>query len=133
MQRNFAGKNSLWRAFVGCVVAYALIINALLSSVLGAEWVAQAAAGLIGEHCLTDARAAGADPEPAEQSDDSTHCAFCTLTAGAAVLPPVAPQTALIVLPRASAPGGVSDRDLIHWSGHPGKLPRGPPQAATEA
>jgi hypothetical protein len=47
---------------MGCAVAYALIINALLSGLLGAEWVAQAAAGLVGEHCLTDARAAGLDP-----------------------------------------------------------------------
>jgi hypothetical protein len=128
MQRNFAG-NSLWRGVVGCAVAYALVINALLSGVLGAEWIAQAAAGLVGEHCLTDARAAGTDPAPAGQPDDSTHCALCTLAVGPAVLP-IAPSTAFIVLRRDSTPSGVSDNDLIHWPGHPGKLPRGPPQRA---
>lgn len=132
MQRSPAREKPLWRGLVGCVVAYALIINALLSGVVGAEWVAQAAAGLIGEHCLTDARAAGPDPAPAGQPDDSTHCAFCTLATCPAVLP-VAPSTVAIVLPRAGAPSGASDHDLIHWPGHPGKLPRGPPQAAAEA
>src|SRR5690349_8073265 len=58
MQRNQKRNKPLWRGLVGCVIAYALIINALLSGVLGAEWVARAAAGLVGEHCLTDARAA---------------------------------------------------------------------------
>ena len=129
MQRSSATNSSLWRALVGCAVAYALVINALLSGVLGAEWVAQAAAGLIGEHCLTDARAAGSDPAPAGQPDDSTHCALCTLAMGSAVLP-VAPSAAFIVLPRAIAPTSASDDDLIHWQGHPGKLPRGPPQRA---
>ncbi len=129
MQRNSAGNNTLWRGLVGCVVAYALIINALLSGVLGAEWVAQAAAGLVGEHCLTDARAAGTDPAPAGQPDDAAHCALCTLAVGPAVLP-LAPSAAAIVLPRVSAPSGASDYDLIHWPGHPAKLPRGPPQAA---
>jgi hypothetical protein len=129
MQRNFSGNNFSWRGFIGCVVAYALVINALLSGVLGAEWVAQAAAGLVGEHCLTDARAAGPDPAPAGQPDDSAHCALCTLAVGSAVLP-VAPSTAFIVLPRADAPSGASDQDLIYWPGHPGKLPRGPPQRA---
>ncbi len=129
MQRNLSSNNSLWRGFVGCVVAYALVINALLSGVLGAEWVAQAAAGLIGEHCLTDARAAGPDPAPAGQPDDSTHCAFCTLAVGPAVLP-VIPSAAFIELRRDSTASGASDDDLIHWPGHPGKLPRGPPQRA---
>ena len=129
MQRNFSSNNSLWRGFVGCAVAYALVINALLSGVLGAEWVAQAAAGLIGEHCLTDARAAGSDPAPAGQPDEPTHCALCTLAVGPAVLP-VVPSAAFIVLRRDSTPSGASDDDLIHWPGHPGKLPRGPPQSA---
>jgi hypothetical protein len=53
MQRSPASNNPLWRGLIGCVVAYALIINAVLSGVLRAEWVAQAAAGLVGEHCLT--------------------------------------------------------------------------------
>ena len=87
MRRNLGSKKPLWRGLVGCVVAYTLIINALLSGVLGAEWVAQAAAGLVGEHCLTDARAAAPDPAPAGQPDDSTHCAFCTLAVGPAALP----------------------------------------------
>jgi hypothetical protein len=127
MQRSPKRDNPLWRGLVGCIVAYALIINALLSSVVGAEWVAQAAAGLFGEHCPTDARAAAPDPAPAGQPDDTSHCAFCVLTAGTAVLP-AEPPFARVILPRAKAPAGASDRDLVFWPGHPGKLPRGPPQ-----
>jgi hypothetical protein len=127
MRRNPASNNPLWRSLVGCLVAYALVINALLSGVVGAEWAAQAAAGLLGEHCPTDARAAAPDPAPAGQADDSSHCAFCTLAAPPVVLP-AEPASARIILPRAGAPLGASDRDLILWPGHPGQLPRGPPQ-----
>jgi hypothetical protein len=135
MQRSCRRNNPLWRGpfwrgVVGCAVAYALIINALLSGVIGAEWAAQAAAGLVGEHCLTDARAAGPDPAPAGQPDDSSHCAFCTLAGGGSAVLPVAPSAAVIALPRARAPSGASDRDLVHRPDHPGKLPRGPPQQA---
>jgi hypothetical protein len=125
MQRNPASNNPLWRSLVGCLVAYALIINALLSGVVGAEWVAQAAAGLLGEHCPTDARAAA--PAPAGQADDSSHCAFCTLAAPPVVLP-ADPPSARIILPCAGAPSAASDGGLILWPGHPGQLPRGPPQ-----
>jgi hypothetical protein len=38
------------------------VITALLSAVLQAEGVAEVAAGLVGEHCPTDAGAAGVDP-----------------------------------------------------------------------
>lgn len=127
MQRNRASNNPLWRSLVGCVVAYALVINALLSGIVGAEWAAQAAAGLLGEHCPTDARAAAPDPAPAGQADDSSHCAFCTLAAPPVVLPVESPW-ARIIPPRAGAPSGASDRDLSLWPGHPGQLPRGPPQ-----
>ena len=126
MQRNPTSNNPLWRSFVGCVVAYALIINALLSGVIGAEWVAQAAAGLLGERCPTDARAAAPDPAPAGQPDDSSHCAFCILAAAPAV-PAAEPPSARIILPRASAPAAASDRDLILRPILRGKLPRGPP------
>src|SRR6266404_5376149 len=105
MQRNPASNNPLWRGLVGCVVAYALIINALLSGVVGAEWAAQAAAGLLGERCPTDARAAAPDPAPAGQADDSSHCASCTLAAPPVVLPADQPS-ARIILPRAGAPWG---------------------------
>jgi hypothetical protein len=135
MQRTSASDNplwrgSLWRGLVGCAVAYALIINALLSGVLGAEWIAQAAAGLIGEHCLTDARAAGLDPVPAGQPDDSSHCAFCTLADGGPAVLPVVPSAAAIIWRPAEVPSGASDRDLVHRQGHLAKLPRGPPQRA---
>lgn len=126
MQRNLTSHNPIWRGVVGCVVAYALIINALLSSVVGAEWVAQAAAGLVGEHCLTDARAAARDPAPAGQPDDSSHCAFCVLAAAPAVLP-AEPPSARVVLARAGGPSGARDRDRKLWPGHFSKLPRGPP------
>jgi hypothetical protein len=134
MQRNSAGntllrRGALWRGAVGCVVAYALVITALLSGVLQAEWFAQAAAGLVGEHCLTDARTAGVDPAaPAGRPDDAAHCALCTLATGPAVLP-TAPVAAFIVLLQPNAPANGNDRDLTHWRGHPGKLPRGPPHA----
>jgi hypothetical protein len=120
----------LWRSVVGCVVAYALIINALLSGVLGAEWAALAAAGLPGERCLTDARAAPPDPAPAGQPDDSSHCALCTLAGSGPAVLPVAPSAVAIALPRTSTPSGTSDHDLVLAPGHPGKLPRGPPQRA---
>src|SRR5215467_11276050 len=116
MQRNPTSGKSLWRGLVGCLVAYALIINALLSGVVGAEWVAQAAAGLLGEHCLTDARAAAPDPAPAGQPDDSSHCASCTLAAAPVVLP-VEPSWARIIRPPMSAPCATSDHDLILWPG----------------
>jgi hypothetical protein len=138
LQRNLASnlpprRSAVWRGVVGCVVAYALVITALLSAVLQAQWAAQVAAGLVGEHCVTDARAAGADPAaPARQADECFHCALCTPTTGSAVMPAL-PAIAFSVLSRASAPAGVSDRDLIHWRGHPGKLPRGPPPAALAA
>lgn len=126
-------RGAAWRGAVGCIVAYTLVIAALLSGVLQAEWFAQSAAGLVGERCLTDARAAGVDPAvPAGQPDDSVHCALCTPAAGSAVLP-AAPSPAFIVLPRAAAPAGGSDHDLIHSPGHPGKLPRGPPRPAAQA
>ena len=127
MQRNPTSNKSSWRGLVGCIVAYALIINAMLSGVVGAEWAAQAAAGLLGEHCLTDARAAAPDPAPAGQPDDSSHCAFCTVAAAPVVLP-AEPPAGTIFAPRASVRPGAGDRDLIPWPGHPGKLPRGPPQ-----
>jgi hypothetical protein len=129
VQRDPKRNQPLWRGLVGCVVAYALILNALLSGVLGAEWVAQAAAGLVGEHCLTDARAAAPDPTPSGQPDDSSHCAFCTLAAGPAVLP-AEPRSMRIVAYTIDAPGSTSDRDVILRLAYPGKLPRGPPQRA---
>jgi len=127
MQHDPKSNHSLWRGLIGCIVAYALFINGFLSGVLGAEWVAQAAAGLIGEHCLTDARAAAPDPAPAGQPDDSSHCAVCTLAAAPVVLP-AEPPSARSVPPRASTPSGTHDRDLTLWPGDYCKLPRGPPQ-----
>jgi hypothetical protein len=138
LQRNPASnlplrRGAVWRGVVGCVVAYALVMTALLSAVLQAEWAAQVAAGLVGEHCVTDARAAGVDPAaPAHQADECFHCALCTPTTGSAVLP-VLPAIAFTMLARTSAPSGVSDRDLIHGRCHPGKLPRGPPTAVFAA
>jgi hypothetical protein len=129
MQRYLKRNTHLWRGLLGCVVAYALIINALLSGILGAEWAAQAAAGLIGEHCLTDARAAAPNPAPAGQPDDSTRCTFCTLASAPAVLPTERLSVGIVAY-GAGAPAGASDRDLTPWLGHPGKLPRGPPQRA---
>jgi hypothetical protein len=126
MQHDSKPNHSLWRGLVGCVVAYALVINALLSGVVGAEWAAQAAAGLLGEHCLTNVRAAAPDQAPAGQPDDSSHCAFCTLAAAPAVLP-AGPPSARIVPLRASTPSGAHDHDLTLWPGSYGKLPRGPP------
>ena len=85
-------RSAVWRSVVRCIVAYALVIGALLSGVLQAEWFTQVAAGLVGERCMTDARAAGVlDPAapaaPAGQPDDSLHCGLCTLTAGSSVKP----------------------------------------------
>src|SRR5262249_23498471 len=101
MQRNPPSNKTPWARLVGCLLAYAVIINAMLSGIVGAEWAAQAAAGLVGEHCLTDARAAAPDPAPTGQPDDSSHCAFCTLAAAPVVLP-AEPPSATIIRPRAS-------------------------------
>jgi hypothetical protein len=126
-------RSPLWRGVVGCAVAYALVITAVLSSFMQAEWTALAAAGLNGERCAADARAAGVDPAaPAGQPHDTSHCALCTLATGPAVLP-LALALAFIVLPRAGAPTGGSDRDLVHFLGHPAKLPRGPPHVVAAA
>jgi len=139
MQRNSAHhhdplrRGARWRGVVGCAVAYALVITALLSAALQAEWVAQVAAGLVGERCLTDARAAGVDPAaPAGRPDDGSHCALCTPMTAPAVLP-VAPAAAFTAAARAAAPSGGGDRDPTHWRGHPGALPRGPPPPAFPA
>jgi len=128
VQHNLKFSHHLWRGFVGHLVAYTLIINGLLSGVVGAEWASQVAAGLLGEHCLTDARAP-TNPAPAGQPDDSSHCAYCTLTTTAGVLP-AQPPSVRITPPRASVTSVASDHDLMLWPGHPGKLPRGPPQRA---
>ncbi len=138
MQCNSTGNNPfrrgvMWRGVVGCVVAYALVITALLSGELQAEWVAQAAAGLVGKRCATDARAAGMDPAaPAGEPHGPRHCALGTLAADPVVLP-VALSSAAIVPLRTGAPSSGSDRDLIHSPGHPAKFPRGPPPAAVSA
>jgi hypothetical protein len=138
MQRSSVSNNpfrrsAVWRSVVSCVVAYALVITALLSAVIQSEWVAQAAAGLVGEHCATDARAAGMDPAaPAGQPHESSHCALCTLAAGPAVLP-APPSATAPVVSGGGAPAGESDRELIHSPGHPSKLPRGPPPTGVEA
>ena len=123
-------RHALWRGVVCWVVAYALVITTLLSGVLQAEWVAQVAAGLVGERCIIDARAAGTDPAaPPGQPDDSFHCGFCNLATGPAVLP-LGPAVAFTALLQAAVPAIGSDRDLLPLRGHPGKLPRGPPHAA---
>jgi uncharacterized membrane protein len=126
-------RSALWRGVVACAVAYALVISAALSAFLQAEFAAQAAAGLVGERCHADARAAGVDPDTLPgQPDSSFHCAICTLAAGPALLP-LALLSSLIAPPRDGAPTGVSDRDLAWQPGHPGKLPRGPPFATVAA
>ncbi len=138
MQRNSASQLSLkrhvlWRCVVSLAVAYALVITALLSSVLQAEWAAQVAAGLVGEHCITDARAAGTDPAALPgQPDDSFHCGLCNLATGPAVLP-LEPALAFIALLPSSTPAIGSDQNLSLWRGHPGKLPRGPPRGVIAA
>jgi DUF2946 family protein len=129
MQRNRGSKKPLWRGLVGCVVAYALVLNALLSGFLGAEWAAKAAAGLLDQHCLTETGIAPApsDQTPVEHPDDSSHCAFCTVAVAPAVLPADL-ASATIVQHHAGAPAGVSDRDRPYLPGYPSRLPRGPPQ-----
>src|SRR6516164_8899576 len=127
MQRNPGTNKRVWRGLVGCVIAYALVLNALLSGVVDAEWAANAAAGLVDQHCLTDV-AASPDQAPAGEPDDSSHCAFCTIVTAPAVIPGD-PSSVTIVHYRAGAPAGVSDQvgpyDAPHY---PSKLPRGPAQ-----
>jgi len=126
MQRNGSATHLLLRGLTGCIVAYTLVINALLSGIVGAEWIAKVAAGLVAEHCLTDAKAAGSDQAPAEHSDDSSHCVFCTAAAPAVL--PADLTAALIIRHRAAAPAGMSDQDQPYAPGYPSRLPRGPPR-----
>jgi hypothetical protein len=129
MRRSSGSKKPLWRGLVDCVIAYALVLNAVLSGVLGAEWAAKATAGLLDQHCLTDTGVAPAssDEAPAGHPDDSSHCALCTVAVATAVLP-VDPSSATIVQYRAGAPAGASDRDRPYLPAYPSRLPRGPPQ-----
>jgi hypothetical protein len=133
MRRSATARSGLWRAAVGVVVAYALVISAVLSGFLQADFFAQAAAGLVGERCHIDAQAAGEDPSaPAGQPQDPRHCSLCTLAAGPALLP-VAPLSALLAPPQDGAPAGGNDHDLSWRPEYPGKLPRGPPCVAIAA
>ena len=119
-------RGAVWRGVVGCVVAYALVITALLSSVLQVEWGAQAA--LAGAHCMT----VGADtgpPAPAGQAHDGSHCPLCTLAAGPAVLP-VVPSIASNVVAVADSLVPRGEFERIPARGHPARLPRGPPVSA---
>ena len=127
MQRNGSTIHPLLRGLTSGIVAYTLVINALLSGIVGAEWVAKVAAGLVAEHCLTDAKAAGSNRAPAEHSDDSSHCVFCTAAAAPAVLPADL-TAALIIRHRAAAPASMSDQGQPDAPGYPSKLPRGPPR-----
>jgi hypothetical protein len=119
----------LWRGLVGCVVAYALVLNALLSGVLGAEWTAKAAAGMLDLHCLTESGVAppASEQAPTGHHDESSHCTFCTVAVAPAVLPADL-SLATIVQYRAGAPAGVSDRDRPYLPVYLSRLPRGPPE-----
>lgn len=120
-------RGAVWRGVVGCVVAYALVITALLTSVLQAEWGEQA---LAGAHCMTGT-GAGSDGQPGDgsQPDDGSHCPLCTLAAGPAVLP-VAPGIAWNVVAVAGPLVSHGGFDWIPGRGHPARLPRGPPTSA---
>lgn len=125
--RDPGTRGGVWRGAVACVVAYALVITALLSSVLQANLAAQAAAGLGSPHCITGG--AGFDPAaPAGQPDDGSHCPLCTLAAGPAVLP-AAPAVAWSVSPVEAAVPPRRDDEPAPTRGHPARLPRGPPAA----
>jgi len=126
MQRKPGSNKPIWRSVVGCVIAYALVLNTLLSGVLGAEWAAAAAAGVLEQHCLTDT-AASPDQAPAGNPDDPSHCAFCTVIAASAAIP-ADPSLVTIVQYHAGAPASADDQDRPYLPGYPGKLPRGPPQ-----
>jgi hypothetical protein len=119
-----------WRGLIGCIVAYALVINAILSGIVGAEWTASAAAGLHTENCLTDSRGA---PAPSDRSPaghpDGLHCVLCTAAAAPAVLPTDLPSAA-ILQPAAGVPASMGDRTRSYLPGYPSKLPRGPPLGA---
>src|ERR1700694_3960140 len=120
-----------WRGLIGCIVAYALVLNALLSGILGAQWTASAVAGLVAENCLTDSRGAPApsDRMPAGHSEGMLHCVLCTRAPAPAVLPADSFSAAILQL-RAGVPASMGDRNRSYLPGDLGKLPRGPPQQA---
>src|SRR5258708_26528305 len=101
-----------WRGLIGCIVAYALVLSALLSGILGAERTASAAAGLLTENCLTDSRGAPApsDRMPAGHPEGLLHCVLCTPAASPAVLPADV-ASAAIPQPRAGVPASMCDRN----------------------
>jgi hypothetical protein len=119
-----------WRGLIGCIVAYALVINALLSGILGAEWTASAAAGLVTENCLTDSRGAPApsDRMPVGHPEGMFHCVLCTAAASPTVIPADL-SSAAILQPPAGVPACMGDRNRSYLPGNPSKLPRGPPLA----
>jgi hypothetical protein len=129
MRRNLGSKRPLWRGLVGCIIAYAFVLNAVLSGVLGVEWAAKAAAGSLDQHCLTETGIAPApsDQTPVEHPDDSSHCASCTVPVAPAVLPADLLSVSIVQY-QLGPPAGVSDRDRPYLPGYPSRLPRGPPQ-----
>jgi hypothetical protein len=131
MQRTDKFIQCSWRGLIGCIVAYALVINALLTGIVGAEWTASAAAGLLTENCLTDSRDAPApsDRMPAGHSEGMLHCVLCTPAASPAVLPADL-SSAAVLQPCAGVPASMDERTRCYLPGDLGKLPRGPPQQA---
>lgn len=135
MQRHFESSQSFrrgtfWSGVVGSTFACVLTLTALLSALLEAECVAQAAVGLVGERCVSSVN--GATPHHARGTNPHT-CCHCTACSGAAVGPailPVVPRAAVIMLFGASVCRGTDEFDLVHCL--PGALPRGPPQAIAE-
>lgn len=119
-------RGAVWRGVVGCALAYVLVITALLSALLQAESMTQAAAGVAAPHCLSD----GSGPAPADpgQSDDGSHCPLCTLACGPAVLP-TALGMAWSTAPVAGAPLAGREFPPIPRRSHSAPLPRGPPSA----
>jgi len=120
-------RGAVWRGVVGCVVAYALVITALLTSVLQAEWEGQAE--LAGAHCMTGGADTGPTAPDGGQPGDGSHCPLCTLAAGPAVLP-VEPGIAGNVVAVADPLVSRGGFEWVPGRGHPARLPRGPPVSA---
>jgi hypothetical protein len=122
---------TFWPQLIGCIVAYALVLQGMLVALSAAQVaVASASAdgGLAVALCLHDPDTAPIRPD--HPGDDKAHCAFCI--AGAHQLL-AAPDQASGRLPIAG-PVGASwrpqDRLVPGSATFPDHRPRGPPSSA---
>src|SRR5260370_18038010 len=109
LNRTGSEATPLWRQLLGCVLAYALVLQGVLFALSSAELAASAAADASQsiELCVHDP--ADATGQPARRPDGNPHCPFCPAVGQH---PPAAPHGGLpLILPDAApapSPPGAS-------------------------